>query len=770
MTPALRRLLLFPALLLAACSPASPPLTSAPTTTTPALGSARPSLGVFEVALSGNGTQALTATVRPVGLTAQGLTSQSQVALTPLTRGEFDFAGQRYLQATFAVENRGATDLTQLTFLAVSTPQSLSGTPIASFRRFDGSPADPAIAQQLRPTQPMNLVSAQPQVIQEDADFQAYAEPDVSPAAFPRPTGVLDVFPYGFVAHVPGSGSRTIPAGGSGQVTVALKIPLQATAAANPFTLSLMVEAVTDTTPAITRSPEEFGTGGLARVQARVAALQALYPDTPVVLRTLGCPVPGVSLSPLRTAGTAAATSATIGPPFSLVALRPPPFLSTASVLSTTPSFTATFDTRVQGQPQDFTVQGSQSGQFTVLGGAGSAVLTRRAAHPLHVGEDVQVALTRSLKATDGAPFCAPFRAHYRVATQPEGAPGAVLGSRPAVGTTPYSVVVGDLNGDGLLDSVAGNSRDNTVSVLLGNGDGTFQPKRDVPVGLRPQGVALEDVNADGHLDLLTANQDDSTVSVLLGNGDGSFQTRQDVPTGRDPNALVTADVNGDGNPDVLTADSNTSGSSTDTAVSVLLGNGDGTFQPRRALGVDYSPNTIAVGDVNNDGIPDVLSAANTTVAVRLGNGDGSFRAVPDAAVGNNPNSIATGDLNGDSHLDLAVVNFLDHTVSVLLGHGDGTFQPQSVVTPSGSYLNAVVMGDVNGDGQLDLVTANLFTNDVSVLLGNGDGTLEAPQVMDVGERTYPAALALGDLNGDGKLDVLTADSIARSLSVLLKN
>ncbi|WP_189091436.1 FG-GAP-like repeat-containing protein [Deinococcus ruber] len=720
--------------------------------------------------LSGNGTQALTATVHPVGFTPQGLTSQSQVALTPLTRGEFDFAGQRYLQATFTVENRSTTDLTHLTFLAVSTPQTLSGTPIASFRRFDGSPADPAIASQLRPTQPLNLVSAQPQVIQEDADFQAYAETDVSPAAFARPAGVLDVFPYGFVAHVPGSGSRTIPAGGSGQVTVALKIPLQASTAANPFTLSLMVEAVTDSTPAITRSPEEFGTGGLARVQARVAALQALFPTTPVVLRTLGCPVPGVSLSPLRTAGPAGAPTVTIGPPFSLVALRPQPFLSAAEQLSTAPSFTASFDTRVQGLSQDFTVQGSQSGRFTLEGGAGTATLTRRAAHPLHAGEEVQVALNRTLQSTDGAAFCAPFSARYRVATQPEGAPGAVLSGQPAVGSTPESVVVGDLNGDGRLDSVAGNIRDNTVSVLLGNGDGTFQPKRDVAVGLRPQGVTLEDVNADGHLDLLTANMDDSTVSVLLGNGDGTFQARQDLPTGSAPVGVVTADINGDGHQDVLTADSNTYGESTDSTVSLLLGNGDGTFQPRQGLGFREPPNALAVADVNNDGVPDLLSALDTSVAVRLGNGDSSFRTAPDVPVGNIPNSIATGDLNGDTHLDLVVVNFSDKTLSVLLGNGDGTFQPQTVITPSSSYLKAVAMGDVNGDGHLDLVTANLVSSDVSVLLGNGDGTLQSPQVMDAGERTYPAAVALGDLNGDGRLDVLTADSIARSLSVFLKN
>src|SRR5207302_5536960 len=177
--------------------------------------------------------------------------------------------------------------------------------------------------------------------------------------------------------------------------------------------------------------------------------------------------------------------------------------------------------------------------------------------------------------------------------------------------------------------------------------------------------------------------------------------------------------------------------------VSVLLGNGDGTFQPARTFAAGTDPYSVAVGDFNGDGKPDlvVANSANNTwpssgqlpgnLSVLLGNGDGTFRAAQTFTTGTTPEYVAVGDFNGDGKADLAVANYRSHNLSVLLGNGDGTFRAVQTFT-TGSGHQTVVVGDFNGDGQPDLAVANYDANDVWVLLGNGGGRfLPAP--------TYPA-------------------------------
>jgi hypothetical protein len=344
-----------------------------------------------------------------------------------------------------------------------------------------------------------------------------------------------------------------------------------------------------------------------------------------------------------------------------------------------------------------------------------------------------------------------------------------------APGTRPQAVAVGDFNGDGKLDLAIANAGSNSVGILLGNGDGTFTLNSSPATGASPSSVAVGDFNGDGIPDLAVTNAASNTVSILLGNGDGTFTLNSTLATGTAPVMVAVGDFNGDGKPDLAVTNSGSN------SVSIFLGKGDGTFTLKSTFSsVESGPGVIVVGDFDGDGKLDLAVAENVLIPAPLvhgyvvvfkGNGDGTF--THNGTVGSAANvtysSIAVGDFNGDGIPDLAVTDHANGTVSIFTGNGNGVFTLKSTLT-TGMWPSSVVVGDFNGDGIPDLAVANYESGgEVQIFTGNGDGTF-TPLSPSPAIGAGLTATAVGNFNSDGKPDLAVTNFARGTVSILLGN
>jgi len=341
-----------------------------------------------------------------------------------------------------------------------------------------------------------------------------------------------------------------------------------------------------------------------------------------------------------------------------------------------------------------------------------------------------------------------------------------------ATGRQPFSVAVADLTGDGIPDIVTANAFDNTVSVLMGNGDGSFQPARAFPVGSRPYSVAVADVTGDGRPDIVTTNYGSNDVSVLLNGGAGSFQTQQTFATDTAPVQTVVADVNGDGRPDLVTV------SNHDSAAGVLLGSGNGTFQPvTAASGVGIS-DTPFLADLNGDGIPDSIvldrsgdilfreglaGATNAFAPPLILNPGRPARAITILQIGSQF-AIAAADAHFDPTLSTSQFVF---SVSIYTVSSNGNVYRRTAFSTT-ALPTSLASADLTGNGLDDLVAANALDNSVTIAVQTSPGRFAAPITVPTG--IAPSDIAVADVNGDGLPDIVVSDQASGDVTVLLND
>ncbi len=413
---------------------------------------------------------------------------------------------------------------------------------------------------------------------------------------------------------------------------------------------------------------------------------------------------------------------------------------------------------------------GPVDGTFQFSGGDQSVALIPD--RPLSAGEQVMVILSHDIEGTDGSGLRAGgYSFQFWTAARPaqlEWEPIAEMTTRtnPIVSTRVYGGFATDLNRDGFLDITTVNEDSADLRVFMNKADSTGQfhtfAQPPYPVGNRASPSEPTDFNADGIVDACAANINDDTVSILLGVGNGTFNSQQLVAVGQDPRGIAVLDVDGDGDLDIVNTNSTTGN------LSLMLNDGTGVMgAPTYFASGSPAEWALAAEDMNNDGLLDLVtgSLASRLIVVYTGNGDGTFSPQPGQDSGGSTWMIACGDLDGDGNADVSCANSSQNRGAILLGNGDGTLAPP-VTYASDPFPLATDVGDLDGDGDLDWVTSS-FGGDWWLYTNDGNGGFNHFQ-------TFPAPRAasdtvLFDIDNDGDLDLGLMDEL-EDVVIIMRN
>ncbi len=384
---------------------------------------------------------------------------------------------------------------------------------------------------------------------------------------------------------------------------------------------------------------------------------------------------------------------------------------------------------------------------------------------PFAAGEVVQLGVSHDLVAMDGTALrSAGFQSEFRVRTRPTTmtfTQGDVLNVRSPNnnGVRVYGGQASDLNDDGAVDLAIVNQDSSDIRVFLNRADGTatFDPFLTPPsaTGDTPSPNESCDMNGDGLMDIVTGDKFGDTVSVLLGRGDGTFDPSVQYSMGDLPRGIAVFDMDGDGDSDVVSANANSSN------IAIRLNNGDGTLGPRTAFnGGGNLEWGLSSGDMNNDGIIDFVVGAQGSqrLIVWLGNGDGTFTQGGVLNGAGRVWMVVLGDINGDGNLDVSTSNGVDASGTIALGDGQGGLSLKQVQS-TGGLVVATDLGDLDGDGDLDWIMSAFSGGAWTMHMNDGAGNFTTETTFIASQN--PACALLFDFDGDQDLDIALLDEIA---------
>jgi hypothetical protein len=432
----------------------------------------------------------------------------------------------------------------------------------------------------------------------------------------------------------------------------------------------------------------------------------------------------------------------------------------------------AVSDFNIDGN-SDLAIVGQFSSQVFILFGNGSGAFSTPATSD--AGSEPSSIVTRDFN-NDGKPDLA-IALNVNMAVLINNGDGTF--GAPTIlsvgGNSPATIVTADFNNDGEYDLAVGHNTG--VSVRFGNGDGTFDNLANLSIGLGPTFLAAEDLNGDGSADLAVSSYSGSAVAVLFNDGSGSFKIAPRFSSNSDARSVVAKDFNNDGKTDLAVA--NVNGNS----VSIHLGDGFGGFGTARFFSVGAPPSTnisnnpssLAAADLNNDNKLDLITANFTGggVSILTGDGTGNFVSQKIAVPGGgSPQFVATGDFNLDGKADVALTRSGQFSsVTILFGNGSGGFSGQTDFATSVVNSQALTVGDLNADGKPDLVVGSNPGSAFSVLLNDGAGGFSAPTLYTLNNNTGWSSIAtIGDFTGDGKVDLVVANHVRDTLALIPGN